>query len=949
MFGWIFKRKGNEPRTTPAVATTGRLPVADASAPEVDWTAALAQARGDDDALLALARTAGAPLQFKQAAVEALDGEAALKLAEREFRSHDRRVHQLAKQQLLAKVAQRRTREQAARLVETARSLVGMAQVPVNRVVELERAWQSLDAGAIGSAQHDEFVALTAQLAAQLRQRADIELQRKRWQADAVAAQQQLQATCTEAAAGTQDRARLAASMSAARGVAGALPPGDEAVPATVRALDHLQHAIRIATTLDGHLAVLDRLLAGPAETPPSAADDATADPDAGDPPTAEAADVEGDAADEDSTVPLSTGDDPQREWQALPPLPDTHLAALLQARHARWQQACDQARQARQSQRREQARERQRARKGEQAMALADGVALAEAALDAGQLTDAHRHLSAIDDQLQGADAPDALHTRIVAAQARLAQLRGWQHWAGARARDELVLQAEALAAATVGGGDGKGGGEGEGEGAGGVVAEVARLSIRQRAEVIETLRRRWKEMDSLGGTGGRALWQRFDAALTAAGEPVAAHVASQRAAREANLSARQQLLEVLEAVGLTATAGPAASADMAVPGDDLARPQTTNESSAEAPVDARGLASALDRFHAQWRKLGPLEHTVPRAARALLVERMQAAVRRLEAPLQAERARAGAQRQALVVRARALAGDGPGRGRGRDLAGEVRALQAEWQQHAKALPLARADEQALWVDFKAAIDAAFAAREAACSARDAEFEAHAAERSALIERLRVRPEDSPVTQRRTLAEVDAAWQRCGPAPRARAAALEAEFRAARDVLRRWLDDSAQRAWQATCDVLDAKLALCLAREQAVADGAESDAAATAAAWLALPVLPAPLEDAMRRRAGLAPAGGTDTAPNVDDLLLQIETAWGLPTPPAFESARRERKLLAMKESLEGRRSVAPGALAPVDALVLLLSRAGLDAGQRDRLAAVFAAWRRQGPQRLS
>ena len=926
MLGWIFKKKGNETGPMPAVAATSQ--VAGASAPDVDWTAALAQARGDDDALLALARTAGAPLQFKQAAVEALDSEAAMRLAEREFRSHDRRVHQLAKQQLQAKVAQRLTREQAARLIESARSLAGMAQVPVNRVVELDHAWHSLDAGAIESIQRDEFVALTAQLAAQLRRRADVELQRTRWQADAVAALRQLQAACAEAAAGTQDRERLAASMSAARGVEGALPPGDEAVPASERALADLQHAIRVATTLDGHLAVLDRLLAGSAETPPRAADDSTFEPNPAHHPKAEAADAAGDDADADPTLLPPAVDDRQRQWQALAPLPDAHLAALLQTRHARWQQACDQARQALQSQRREQARERQRARKGEQVMALADGVAQAETALDAGRLADAHRHLSDIDDQLQGADAPVALHTRLVAAQARLAQLRGWQHWAGGRARDELVLQVEALAAATVGGD--------------GVVAEVARLSIRQRAEVIETLRRRWKEIDSLGGTGAHALWQRFDAALTTAGEPVAAHVAAQRAAREANLSARQQLLEVLEAVGVAVTTGPAASAEMAIPVDDVASPQTKNESPAERPSDPRGLAIALDRFHAEWRKLGPLEHAVPRTARAVLVERMEAAVRRLEAPLQSARARAGAQRQALVMRARALAGDEPGRGR--DLVGEVRALQAEWQQHAKALPLARADEQALWTEFKAAIDAAFATREAVYSAREAQFEAHAAERSALIERLRLRPEDSPVTQRRTLAEVDAAWQRCGPAPRARAAALDAEFRTAREALRRWLDASAQRAWQATCDVLDAKVALCLAREQGTAD---LDAAATAASWEALPMLPAPLEGAMRRRAGLAPADGTDTAraADVDNLLLLIETAWDLPTPPAFESARRERKLLAMKESLEGRRSIAPEALAPVAALALLLSRGGLNAGQRDRLAAVLAAWRLRGP----
>ena len=76
MLGWIFKKKGNGTGPMPVAAATGQ--VAGASAPDVDWTAALTQARGDDDALLALARTAGAPLQIKEAAVKALDSEAAM-------------------------------------------------------------------------------------------------------------------------------------------------------------------------------------------------------------------------------------------------------------------------------------------------------------------------------------------------------------------------------------------------------------------------------------------------------------------------------------------------------------------------------------------------------------------------------------------------------------------------------------------------------------------------------------------------------------------------------------------------------------------------------------------------------------------------------------------------------------------------------------------------------
>ena len=99
----------------------------------------------------------------------------------------------------------------------------------------------------------------------------------------------------------------------------------------------------------------------------------------------------------------------------------------------------------------------------------------------------------------------------------------------------------------------------------------------------VIDTLRARWREIDRLGGAGHRALWQRFDAALNAAYEPVAAHVAGQRAARETNLTARRQLLDVLEAVGVVATTGSAESAEPATPEDDTTQPETKNEAPAE------------------------------------------------------------------------------------------------------------------------------------------------------------------------------------------------------------------------------------------------------------------------------------------------------------------------------------------------------------------------------
>ena len=78
------------------------------------WQPKLDAAMGDDTALLALAKEAPS-VEIKLAAVMALTSEESLKSAEREFRTHDRRVHRAAKQRFEAMVSQREAREAAAK------------------------------------------------------------------------------------------------------------------------------------------------------------------------------------------------------------------------------------------------------------------------------------------------------------------------------------------------------------------------------------------------------------------------------------------------------------------------------------------------------------------------------------------------------------------------------------------------------------------------------------------------------------------------------------------------------------------------------------------------------------------------------------------------------------------------------------------------------------------
>ena len=931
-FDWVFRKYTPPAADEPSAEAVDHEADASAAetdaAPAFDWQPRLQAAMGDDDALLALLRES-VPVDVKMAAVAALGSEEALKVAEREHRTHARRVHRLAKQRYLARVAWRETRASADRLIEAAQALGAEALVPTNRLVELDRAWQSLDLTLLDDARRGEFEAALARLVAATLERGDHTLEIERWTAAARRALTRLQAACASAAVGATDGAHLSDACRSALAVVENAPA--DGAPVALR--ESLRTALDGAEDLGARLVILDALLQAPTTAPATPTPTPTPTPTALAPAPAPAltltlapapAPATPDLADTDAAVvaevpvtaePAERDDtahaprDALSRWLALAPLADAQLAEVLTRRFEQWQSARDEARQARRSERRERARERERQVRQERTGTLAASLEQAEAALAGGQLADTHKHLLEIDGLLNGGASATALQSRIDAVQAEYTRLKGWQHWGGGLARDELLLQAEALAAAT------------QGEPG----AAIVKLGVRQQAEVIDDLRARWKELDRLGGATSRSHWQRFDAALKTAYGPVAAHLDLQRAARTQNLLVRDQLVAVLNAV-------PMPDAD---------------KGEGEAPPDWRVLAAALSRFQTEWRKLGPLEHTVPRKERDKLVARMDAAVQRLEAPL--NEARQGAQlvRERLIARAQALAAEASAGAQGRDLVGKVRDLQAEWQHHAMALPLARAVENALWRRFKADIDAIFSARDAVVDARDAQFKAHGAERAALIERLgSVDADASPAELKRTLAEVEAQWQRAGPAPRADAVALDARFRDAHDKVRRQLGSYAQRSWHATCDALATKLALCEALERA-ADAAEARAAFEQG-WAAQPALPPAWEHALARRTAAdlgADEKGRATAASTDEMLLQLEAGLQLPSPASSEAARRDLKLRAMKAALEGRKAAASTPLSPGQLLAATLERASLDDQQRERLGKVIAAVRDRGP----
>jgi len=179
----------------------------------------------------------------------------------------------------------------------------------------------------------------------------------------------------------------------------------------------------------------------------------------------------------------------------------------------------------------------------------------------------------------------------------------------------------------------------------------------------------------------------------------------------------------------------------------------------------------------------------------------------------------------------------------------------------------------------------------------------------------------------------VDRQWDRAGDVPRQEVGRLDAAYRRARDAALSHLAASAQRSWQATMDALVARRDLCERRERS---GVDAD---LEAAWQALAPLPAVWDRALGARwSGATPVA---EAPMVDDWLLQVEMALDMPSPEAYQSARREWKLRAMKAALESRQVTPAEAVHVDDGLARLLAHPALMPVQRERFDAIVAVLR--------
>jgi len=615
----------------------------------------------------------------------------------------------------------------------------------------------------------------------------------------------------------------------------------------------------------------------------------------------------------------LSAADLPS--WDSLPPIPHPALSRLLEQRFQQWQSEREPA------QAELPIARRPESKRPEQLRSLDLLMQQAEAAIAAGHLAELQQQLQGIESLLKSInEAGEPLRARYLNLEAEYQRLKSWQQWSSERAIDALINEAQALARLTLAAippsaahppagtdlPDAAKPGEATLASFEVEVPNAVKLNLQAQRESINQLRRRWKESALLASA---EQWQGFNSALQLAYAPIAVQQAAAQNRREENLLARLNLLNQLDAMPAQFPAAP----DMA--------------------ADWKTVIRVLADFQLAWRQLGPLEHSIPHAARQTLQTRLADSLERLEAPLQAARRSAEDRREQLIVRAEGLLTDPKQAATMRDAATRTRDLQAEWQEQARALPLARAVENALWSRFKQATDDVFAQREAAFNARETALSSNLQQRQALLAQLLELAEGNGVEgAERVLQQIDYAWHQCAPLPRNTADGIEVKFNQARAALIKQLTEVAKKPWQAHCAGLSAKIGLCEERESGAAASTDLDLR-----WAAMPGLPLAWEQALSLRWQQQTASLAE--PALDLLLLQLEIELDCDCAPEHQAARRELKLQQLKATLEGRSATEP--VNPSAWLTTALTQKP-NSGQRDRLLAIVAEIRKAPPGRI-
>jgi len=819
---------------SPAAAPDARAAIADARQRQADELKAL----GSDEAAAVDFILRSEFSELRLAAAELVHGRAHLERVYGAMRNLDRRVAKLAQGRLDAIRHHESELRRGQEALAQARTLLGEALLTPNHVAELDRKWSVIRAPELAP----EFDAVRAELGRRL----ESQVQLQRAMIDRLAALRQLDTEGLDAAALTARLAELQQEQGAAL-----VDPGHASLP---RAL--------VAEFATGHARLLASLATIEQDQAALAARTVALDEWQGQGPAERKADVL------------------RKAWSRLPALPANAAGSALQERfdallaslpqEVRKPKAAPAATAAPAA--KDGAKEGAKAPPRGADQPFLDLMDALEAALQQGSLGTAaelDKALKEAKDKGVRLSTQQADHLAHLRAERK--RLSDWARWGGNVSREELIKTVEAL--------------------------PTQSLAMAELAKKVGSMRERWKALDSLSGPAPRSLWERFDAACSAAYAPAAQHFRQLADERHANAARGQALVEEAQA--------------------EIGRLQS-------GEADWKHVSGTVQRLRTAWSHLG----AVDRKEKKRLDAEFSDALTTLQRPLEDQRKVEIAVREQLIEEVRKL---DPHERHAVDL---LRELQSRWQEHARALPLERKAEQALWQRFRGACDELFAARKEQAHAADSERRAHEIAKEAVCERLEAAALDAtPSNVGKLLREAAAEWQAIGPVPRAHEARIDKRYQAAIGQVQQHADVVRRAADVALAGAVRDKLRLVQALETALVNAdAQTQASDWQGRWDALlpvdggyePVLRARFDAALAALDGDRAAYARQLEGNREPLLnalLRLEIGAGIDSGAEFARDRLRLQVEVLQSSLKNGQGAAGQAGAHAAELRALLS----------------------------
>jgi hypothetical protein len=820
MFEFLFKRPGDKPGDTPAgPAAPADAPAAQPSAQRASQAEKLRQL-GSDEAAAAEFILQCEFAELRLAAAEHVHSAAGLERVHAAVRNSDRRVAKFVQSRLDAIRHHEAELRRGQDAIEQANSLLKDELLTPNHVAELDRKWSVIAAPELAA----EFGAVRTELGRRLE--AQVQLQRA--MIDRFAALRHLEAaglTAPETAARLEQMAQEQAAALAA--------PEHKSLPRSLMTEFAAEHARQVAGLADlehGQAALAAR----------------------------EAALTEWLAADQASLKAEVL----RKSWQRLPALPGGAAGTLLQHRFDALLAALPQ----------EPPRKPKNPSGAASEVAAASGaapgaaklphrgadqhfldtLAAMEAALQQGSLgvaAEFDKELKDSKTEAKGMRLTPVQADRLGHARGELKRLSDWARWGGNVSREELIKAVEQLQSQNV------------------PMSELARK--------VGSMRERWKALDSLSGAAPKSLWERFDAACSAAYAPAAAHFRHLADERHVNAARGQQL--IAEATAEVARLG-------------------------EGEPDWKHLAGTVQRLRMAWSHLGAID----RKERKRLDQQFAEALNTLQAPLEQQRKAEVARREELIDQVAAIDAHD------RHALDQLRELQHRWQEQARALPLERKSEQALWQRFRGACDGLFARRKESAHAADAERRSHEAAKEAVCARLEAAaPEATPASAGKLLREAASEWQAIGAVPRAHEARIDKRYHDAIAQVQHYADVARRSAGLAQANALRERLGLVQALEAALAAGDDAAGADWAGRWAALPAVDPDYERVLQARFDAAlnafgrgrEAYARQLEQNRERLLhdvLRLEIVAGIDSGAEFARERLKLQVEVLQSSLK-------------------------------------------------